>query len=151
MRSTHRCLQACPHGTCNCGRVQLLEYADNGLPIPRLPSGGKRLPERMENLQSLGDLEKLQQRMHEQLGIRLAVAPGVNKVRSMRGIRIEIDALPRLYRKTRQALPTAIRRGLENTRRSFPPCLTPMTCFGIFEGQGKVVEGVDRERGGHNG
>lgn len=88
----------------------------------------------MENLQSLGDLEKLQQPMHEQLGIRLAVAYGVNEVRSMRGIRIEIGTLPRLCRKTRQTLPTAIRRGLENTRRLSPPYLTPMTCFGIFEG-----------------
>jgi hypothetical protein len=51
--------------------------------------------------------------MHEQLGIRLAVAPGFNEVRSRRGIRIEIDELPRLCRKTRQALPTAIRRGLK--------------------------------------
>ena len=73
----------------------------------------QRLLERLENLQSLGDLEKLQQRMYEQLGIRLAVAPGFNEVRSMRGIAIQIDQQPGLCRKTRQALPTSIRRGLE--------------------------------------
>ena len=94
----------------------LLESADSDLRILRLTrQEEKRLLERLENLQSLGDLEKLQQRMYEQLGIRLTVAPGFNEVRSMRGIRIEIDELPGLCRKTRQALPTAIRHGLEKT------------------------------------
>jgi len=73
----------------------------------------KRLLERLENLESLADLEKLQRRIYEQLGVRVAVAPGFNEVRSMRGIQIEIDELPGLCRKTRQAIPTAIRRGLE--------------------------------------
>ena len=106
--------QPCPPGACDCDREQLLESADSDLRILRLTrQEEKRLLERLENLQSLGDLEKLQQRMYEQLGIRLTVAPGFNEVRSMRGIRIEIDELPGLCRKTRQALPTAIRRGLE--------------------------------------
>jgi hypothetical protein len=106
--------QPCPPGACDCGREQLLESADSDLRILRLTrQEEKRLLERLENLQSLGDLEKLQRRMYEQLGIRLAVAPGFNEVRSMRGIQIEIDELPGLCRKTRQALPTSIRRGLE--------------------------------------
>ena len=62
---------------------------------------------------TLADLEKLQRRIYEQLGVRVAVAPGFNEVRSMRGIAIQIDELPGLCRKTRQAIPTAIRRGLE--------------------------------------
>lgn len=73
----------------------------------------KRLLERLENLESLSDLEKMQRRLHEQLGIHLTVAPGLNEVRSMRGIGIHIAELPGLCRKTRQAIPTAIRRGLE--------------------------------------
>ncbi len=73
----------------------------------------KRLLERLENLHSLADLERLQQRMFEQLGIRMAIAPGFNEVRTMRGIAIEIDELPGMCRKTRQAIPAAIRRGLE--------------------------------------
>ena len=92
--------------------MQLQEYAGNDWRILRLPPGGKRLPERMKNLQSLGEQEKLQQRMHEQLGIRLAVAPGVNEVRSMRGIRIEIDTLPASAAKPARHYqpPSAIRR-----------------------------------------
>jgi len=72
-----------------------------------------RLLERLENLESLADLEKMQQRIYAQLGVRIAVAPGFNEVRSMRGIAIQIDALPGLCRKTRKAIPTAIRRALE--------------------------------------
>jgi hypothetical protein len=106
--------QPCPPGACDCGREQLLETAGSDLRILRLTrQEEKRLLERLENIESLGDLEKLQQRMYEQLGIRLAVAPGFNEVRSMRGIAIQIEQLPGLCRKTRQALPSAIRRGLE--------------------------------------
>ena len=73
----------------------------------------KRLLERLENLDSLADLERLQQRMFEQLGLRVHVGPGSNEVRTMRGIRIELDELPGMCRKTRQAIPAAIRRALE--------------------------------------
>ncbi len=51
--------------------------------------------------------------MYQQLGIRVEIAPGFNEVRTMRGIAITIDELPGLCRKTRQAIPSAIRRGLE--------------------------------------
>lgn len=73
----------------------------------------KRLLERLDNLTSLEDLDRMQQRMHQQLGIRLHIAPGHNEVRSMRGIRIDIAELPGLCRKTRQSIPAAIRRALE--------------------------------------
>lgn len=106
--------QPCPPGACDCGREQLLENASSDLRILRLTRAEeKRLLERLENLQSLADLEKMQQRMYEQLGIRMAIAPGFNEVRSMRGIAIQIDEQPGLCRKTRQAIPTAIRRSLE--------------------------------------
>lgn len=73
----------------------------------------KRLIERLENLQSLGDLERLQRRMYEQLGLRVEIVPGFNEVRTMRGINITLGELPGLCRKTRQSIPAAIRRGLE--------------------------------------
>jgi hypothetical protein len=73
----------------------------------------KRLLERLENVQSLEELRGLQQRIFEQLGVRVEVMPGSTEVRSMRGIAVHIDALPGLCRKTRQSIPAAIRRGLE--------------------------------------
>jgi hypothetical protein len=73
----------------------------------------KRLLERLENLADLADLRHMQDRLYEQLGIRVEVVPGFNEVRTMRGIAINIDEQPGLCRKTRQSIPAAIRRGLE--------------------------------------
>lgn len=69
--------------------------------------------ERLENLANLEDLEHMQQLIYQQLGVRVEIEPGFNEVRSMRGIRIELSDRPGLCRKTRQAIPAAIRRALE--------------------------------------
>jgi len=105
----------CPPGACICGRDPLLETPGADLRILRLTrEEEKRLLARLEMLKDLNDLKHLQQRMFEQLGIRVDIAPGFNEVRTMRGIAIQIDELPGLCRKTRAAIPAAIRRGLEN-------------------------------------
>ncbi|QGZ31591.1 hypothetical protein [Stutzerimonas stutzeri] len=106
--------QPCPPAACICRRERLQENPDSDLRILRLTRHEEhRLLDRLENLASLPDLQRLQQRLYEQLGIRLDIAPGPNEVRSMRGIRITIAEQPGLCRKTRQAIPAAIRRGLE--------------------------------------
>ncbi|MFJ2690372.1 hypothetical protein [Pseudomonas sp. NPDC087336] len=106
--------QPCPPGACDCGRDPLLETPGADLRILFLTRvEEKRLVERLENLQSLQDLEHLQRRMFEQLGIRVDIAPGFNEVRTMRGIGIHIEELPGLCRKTRAAIPAAIRRAME--------------------------------------
>ncbi|PNG38901.1 hypothetical protein A1354_15005 [Pseudomonas asplenii] len=105
----------CPPGACICGRDPLLEMPGADLRILRLTREEEKiLLARLEKLKDLADLEHLQKRMYEQLGIRVEVAPGFNEVRTMRGIAIQIDELPGLCRKTRAAIPAAIRRGLEN-------------------------------------
>ncbi|MDV7209855.1 hypothetical protein [Azotobacter beijerinckii] len=114
MALPHPIRQPCPPGVCVCGHERLLETPGADLRILRLTrQEEKRLLERLENLASLDDLEHMQRRMFEQLGIRVEIAPGFNEVRSMRGIVIRIDELPGLCRKTRQSIPAAIRRGLE--------------------------------------
>lgn len=106
--------QPCPPGACVCDREQLLQTPGADLRILNLTrQEEKRLIERLEDLQSLQDLERMQQRMYTLLGIRVQVAPGHTEVKSMRGIQIVIDELPGLCRKTRQSIPAAIRRGLE--------------------------------------
>lgn len=105
----------CPVGLCDCHLEQLQERPDFDRRILLLTRAEeKRLVERLERLASLADLEHLQRRMHEQLGIRTRIAPGLNEVRSMRGIAIDVAEQPGLCRKTRQAIVRAIRRGLEN-------------------------------------
>jgi len=108
----------CPPGACICGRDPLLEMPGADLRILRLTREEEKiLLARLEKLKDLADLEHLQKRMYEQLGIRVEVAPGFNEVRTMRGIAIQIDELPGLCRKTRAAIPAAIRRGLENNQQ----------------------------------
>lgn len=104
----------CPPGACICDRERLLETAGTDLRILNLTrQEEKRLLERLENIASLNDLEHMQRRMFELLGIRLEIGPGFNEVRTMRGIAIDIAELPGMCRKTRAAIPAAIRRGLE--------------------------------------
>ncbi|MHC8326329.1 hypothetical protein [Pseudomonas sp. LB1P83] len=104
----------CPPGACICGRDPLLETPGADVRILFLTrQEEKRLLDRLENLQSLADLERLQNRMYEQLGIRVDIVPSFNEVRTMRGISITLGELPGLCRKTRQSIPAAIRRSLE--------------------------------------
>ncbi|MCS3838328.1 hypothetical protein HNR03_002936 [Pseudomonas sp. JAI111] len=104
----------CPPGACICGRDPLLETPGADVRILFLTrQEEKRLLDRLENLQSLADLERLQHRMYEQLGIRVEIVPSFNEVRTMRGIGITLGELPGLCRKTRQSIPAAIRRSLE--------------------------------------
>ncbi|MGA8132618.1 MULTISPECIES: hypothetical protein [unclassified Pseudomonas] len=106
--------QPCPPGACICEREQLLQIAGADLRILGLTRQQEKvLLERLENLKSLADLEHLQKRIYEQLGLRVSVVPGFNEVRTMRGIDIQIAEHPGLCRKTRQSIPAAIRRGLE--------------------------------------
>lgn len=106
--------QPCPPGTCVCDREQLLQAPGADLRILNLTrQEEKKLLDRLEDLKSLQDLERMQQLMYQQLGIRVHVAPGHTEVKSMRGIQILIDELPGLCRKTRQSIPAAIRRGME--------------------------------------
>ncbi|EJM55798.1 hypothetical protein PMI29_05286 [Pseudomonas sp. GM49] len=114
MTTTTAIRSPCPPGACDCGRDPLLETPGADLRILFLTRNEeKRLIERLENLQSLSDLEHLQRRMFEQLGIRVDIAPGFNEVRTMRGIGIQIGELPGLCRKTRANIPAAIRRAME--------------------------------------
>ena len=114
MTTTAPIRSPCPPGACDCGRDPLLETPGADLRILFLTRNEeKRLIERLENLQSLSDLEHLQRRMLEQLGIRVDIAPGFNEVRTMRGIGIQIGELPGLCRKTRANIPAAIRRAME--------------------------------------
>ncbi len=106
--------QPCPPAVCICGHAALLEAPDGDLRILRLTRQEEsRLLQRLESIEDLADLEHLQRRLREQLGVELAVAPGFGEVRSMRGIAIRLADQPGLCRKTRRSVPAAIRRALE--------------------------------------
>ena len=66
----------------------------------------------------------------------------------MRGIRMRFEEQPGLCRKTRQAIPAAIRRGWRSARKSPTPCSTPMTCCATPEGTERQEEDVAQDLGG---
>ena len=104
----------CPPGACNCGRDALLQSPDGDLRVLRLTrEDEKQLLQRLENLSSLSDLKHMEVRMEQQVGIRLSISTSRNEVRSLRGITILVHEQPGLCRKTRQAIPAAIKRSLE--------------------------------------
>ena len=118
----------CPPGACICEREQLLATPGSDLRIFSLTRQAEKvLLERLENIQSFDDLEHMQRRMHEQLGIKVLIDPGVTEVRTMRGIAIRLAEQPGLCRKTRQSIPAAIRRALEKR---------PEIAFRVLDGHG---------------
>ncbi len=76
----------------------------------------------MENITSLSDLRRMQDRMQQQLGIGLTIAPSPNEVRMLRGITILVHEQRGLCRKTRQAIPAAIKRAWTSGPRSPTSC-----------------------------
>lgn len=105
----------CPPGACLCERDALLHRGDaQELRVLLLTRAEEdRLLQRLERLTSLADLRHMQARLHAQLGVRVSVEPAVAEVRSLRGIAIRVHEQPGLCRKTRQAIPAAIRKSLQ--------------------------------------
>jgi hypothetical protein len=74
----------------------------------------KKLIARIEAISSYDELKRIAGLMQAQLGIQLQIEPGLNEVRTVRGLDIQLTECPGLCRKTRQSIPAAIRRCLEN-------------------------------------
>ncbi|MBA1228572.1 hypothetical protein G7013_02770 [Pseudomonas viridiflava] len=103
----------CPPGACDC-EWERLDAPDADRRVLLLTRDEeRRLLERLERVTSLNDLEHVLYKVAEQLGVYVGVEPGVNEVRTMRGINIVVQHKTGLCRKTRQSIPTAIRRALE--------------------------------------
>lgn len=105
----------CPPGACVCDQEQLLADANADRRILHLTRDEeKRLLARLEAIQSYADLQHMRQRMQEQLGISMIIAPSARGVRTISGISIRLEEQRGLCRKTREAIPAAIRRCLKN-------------------------------------
>jgi hypothetical protein len=104
----------CPPGLCVCERERLLADPQADMRILMLTrEQEKKLIERLERVDSYAQLQHVGKLMFDQLGIELRIAPAAVEVRTVRGLAIQIRELPGLCRKTRQAIPAAIRRCLE--------------------------------------
>jgi hypothetical protein len=104
----------CPPGLCVCERERLLQDPQADTRILMLTrEQEKKLIERIERIDSYAQLQHVGKLMFDQLGLTLTVAPAAREVRTVRGLAIQVRELPGLCRKTRQAIPAAIRRCLE--------------------------------------
>lgn len=104
----------CPPGACVCDRDALLQAPDGDTRILQLTqTEEKKLLTRLENVTSLSDLRRMQERMEQQLGIRISITTSPNEVRTLRGIAILVQEQPGLCRKTRQSIPAAIKKGMD--------------------------------------
>lgn len=105
----------CPPGACVCDQEAMLDDPQADLRILKLTRAEeKKLLARLEAVDSYSDLCHMQQRMHEQLGIAVTITPSARGVRTVRGLNIRVAEQRGLCRKTRQGIPAAIRKCLEN-------------------------------------
>lgn len=104
----------CPPGLCVCNREALLSDPQGDTRVLMLTrEQEKKLVDRIECVKSYDELLNLGRQMFDKLGIVLTIRPSPNEVRTVRGIQILLAEQPGLCRKTRQAVPAAIRRCLE--------------------------------------
>ena len=66
----------------------------------------------IEGIATYAQLQKLQLLLKSNLGVQLQIAPGGGEVRTVRGFQIRLLEQPGLCRKTRAAIPAAVRRCL---------------------------------------
>jgi len=107
----------CPPGACVCDRESLLNNAgaDTDLRILTLTQEQeRRLIERIDRIHSYEDLQHVIGLLYKQLGVILRITPSPREVRTVRGFMILLEDRPGLCKKTRQAVPAAIRKCLEN-------------------------------------
>ena len=105
---------ACPPGACVCERERLLADPQADLRALRLTRTEElRLIDRIERVDCYADLLRVQAMIQQNLGVVLRIAPGVNEVKTVRGIVVAIDEQPGVCKKIRQSIPAAIRRTLE--------------------------------------
>lgn len=104
----------CPPGACDCGRDTLPDDPQADLRALRLTrEEERRLLARIEEVASYAELCRISDKLQENLGLVLRIAPGPNEVRTVRGLHIVVEQRPGLCRKVRQSIPAAVRRCLE--------------------------------------
>lgn len=122
----------CPPGACVCQRDDLLETPGADCTILRLTKEEeKRLCERIEAVETYEELLRISARLQQQLGIVLTIEPGDNEVRTVMGLTIELAEQKGLCRKTREAIPAAIRRCMKRKPEIIYTLLNSRDLFGL--------------------
>ena len=117
--------QPCPPGACVCERERLEAPGADRRILLLTRQEEQRLAARHGSPAQLEDLEHLLRRMEEQLGIRLPGSPRPSARCATCAASMRFEEQPGLCRKTRQAIPAAIRRGWRSARKSLRPAQRP--------------------------
>ncbi|WP_050469980.1 hypothetical protein [Herbaspirillum chlorophenolicum] len=106
----------CPPGACVCEREQLMDslHSEAARVLMLTREEEKRLIERIMRIGTYEDLLHIGRLMQRNLGIVLQIVPSALEVRTVRGLQIRLAEQPGLCRKTRETVPAAIRKCLEN-------------------------------------
>lgn len=122
----------CPPGACVCQREALLDTPGADCTILRLTrEEEKRLCERIEAIETYEELLRIGAKLQQQLGIVLTIEPGDNEVRTVMGLTIELAEQKGLCRKTREAIPAAIRRCMKRKPEIIYALLNSRDLFGL--------------------
>lgn len=122
----------CPPGACVCRRDELLDTPGADIAILRLTKDEeKKLCARIEAVESYAELLRIGARLQQQLGIVLTIEPGDNEVRTVMGLTIELAEKKGLCRKTREAIPAAIRRCMKRKPEIVYELLNSRDLFGL--------------------
>ena len=134
----------CPPGACVCDRQRLLAEPGADLRILKLTRDEeKKLLARIEAIASYDDLLKIEQKMRQLLGIAISITPSANEVRTVRGFNIELAELPGLCRKTRQSIPAAVRRCLDQHPEIAFAILDSYDLFGMGQGGNSAIAAIE--------
>ncbi|NUU03276.1 hypothetical protein [Herbaspirillum robiniae] len=107
----------CPPGACACERELLLDKlgSESARILFLTREEEKRLIERIGRIDSYADLLHVGKLLQKNLGIVLHISPATEEVRTVRGgLDIRLGEQPGLCKKTRETIPAAIRKCLEN-------------------------------------
>lgn len=127
----------CPPGLCVCDRERLLQDPVADVRILKLTRDEeKKLLARIEAIATYDELLKMEQRMQQLLGLVLTITPSAHEVRTVRGFTIELAELPGLCRKTKQSIPAAVRRCLDQHPEIAYAILDAHDLFGMPSDQG---------------
>jgi len=125
----------CPPGACTCRRDELLADPHADIRVLRLTrEEEKKLIARIESIGSYAELKRIEERLHEQLGIVLQIVPSLHGVRTVRGLNIQLREQPGLCRKIRQSVPAAVRRCLDRN---------PEIVYALLDAQGLLGQAAD--------
>lgn len=137
----------CPPGACECRQDALLDAwardPTTDIRVLRLTrEEEKALIARIEAIDSYEALGRIEQRLHELLGIRLTITPSANGVRTVMGLSIRLDEQPGLCRRTREKIPAAVRRCLNHHPEIVYALLNARDLLAEPQAPGAMVEGT---------